>query len=350
MKQITRQTLILLLIAFSVLSCNSSPKNEGETRISGKVINKTNQPLSDSTVVLFISSPILEERLRFYADLEERGEFSFTFPVVYSNYAGLKTPLGTDMYLVNPGEDIRIDVTITGEKEGSVESTASSIVQKETLDKFARLNREVSNLIMQRDSFRYISHEMPPLAYVDTVLSRMEDDLSLIRQDTVLPDFLTEELYKLFKVQFLNQGLLDYTSSMRLAYYLEHERQGIVVDASEYQPQELERPYYAFLRHFDLNNPPLLNSEFYAWSLQFILGDKTLALPEIGDTPVEEWLSQVKPVLSELVGFDAGLFYDLLAASAYKVQMNGKVPLTDIQKENIKAYFQDPAYWLLLGV
>lgn len=349
MKRIIPQTLILSLIIL-IAACNSPKKEEGETLISGKVINRTNEPLNDSTVVLFVSSPIIEERFRYHLELDEKGEFSFFVPMIYPNYVGLKTELGTDLYLVKPGEDITIDVTITGEKEGSVETTSSSVVSKEMLKDFAKLNREVTNLIFQRDSFRFISPDIPELVYVDTVLVRMEDDLSMIEADTTVPDFLREELYRLFKIQFLNQNLLDYAGSMRLAYYIENERQGIVVDASEYTPQQPTLPYYAFLSRFDLNNPPLLNSEFYAWSLQLLMEDKTLAIPPIEDTPVAEWLSEVKPILSGVVGFETGLFYDLLAAYAYQAQLNTKVPLTDIQEKNIKAYFQDKAYWILLGI
>jgi thiol-disulfide isomerase/thioredoxin len=73
-----------------------------------------------------------------------------------------------------------------------------------------------------------------------------------------------------------------------------------------------------------------------------ILANETFNIPSISDTPTEEWLVGVKAILSNLVGFDSGQFYDLLAANAYSQQFKNEInPLSEKQISNIKEYFKN---------
>ena len=106
-----------------------------------------------------------------------------------------------------------------------------------------------------------------------------------------------------------------------------------------------DKSYYSFLRNYSLNDPVFL----YCYSggdgfdfLKSILSTKALGIPQIGDTPVEEWLKNIKGSMGGVIGFSDGLFYDLLVAAAYSEQMNDSLKeLNVIQKNNILAYFQD---------
>ena len=69
---------------------------------------------------------------------------------------------------------------------------------------------------------------------------------------------------------------------------------------------------------------------------------KAFNIPQINDMPVDEWLKVVKNKVKDVVGFDSGLFYDMLAANAYAIQLNYRnKPLTNKQLENIKYYYKD---------
>ena len=106
-----------------------------------------------------------------------------------------------------------------------------------------------------------------------------------------------------------------------------------------------DKSYYSFLRNYSLNDPVFL----YCYSggdgfdfLKSILSTKALEILQIGDTPVEEWLKNIKGSMGGVIGFSDGLFYDLLVAAAYSEQMNDSLKeLNVIQKNNILAYFQD---------
>jgi thiol-disulfide isomerase/thioredoxin len=75
-------------------------------------------------------------------------------------------------------------------------------------------------------------------------------------------------------------------------------------------------------------------------TLQSILANKTLNIPSIEDRPIVDWQREVKSQLSDLTGFNDGIFYDLLTAKAYFIQIKSELkPLSNKQKENIRVYF-----------
>src|SRR5690606_10523596 len=67
-----------------------------------------------------------------------------------------------------------------------------------------------------------------------------------------------------------------------------------------------------------------------------------LGIPVIGESDIPSWLASVKGILADLVGFDEGPYYDILAANAYGQQLNEQLePLTDKQKEHIADYWKN---------
>jgi thiol-disulfide isomerase/thioredoxin len=106
-------------------------------------------------------------------------------------------------------------------------------------------------------------------------------------------------------------------------------------------PQEPGRDYYSFLKSFNLNDPQYLYVlDRYPVMMNRILSAPGLNISPISDTPIDIWLKEVKTNIADLLGFDSGQFYDLLAANAYAKQFNDELtPLSDKQIENIKNYF-----------
>lgn len=57
---------------------------------------------------------------------------------------------------------------------------------------------------------------------------------------------------------------------------------------------------------------------------------------------IPSWLANAKALLSDLVGFKDGPYYDILAANVYGRQMTEDVRLlTDKQKKNIADYWKE---------
>jgi thiol-disulfide isomerase/thioredoxin len=107
----------------------------------------------------------------------------------------------------------------------------------------------------------------------------------------------------------------------------------------------MEVSYYTFLKDFDLNNPKMLYDNYSVGVLESVLSDPTLNIPPVEDIPINDWLQEVKRIMTDIIGFDTGLFYDMLAANAYYKQFIEETkPLSKIQKENIQKYFKNQSF------
>ena len=103
---------------------------------------------------------------------------------------------------------------------------------------------------------------------------------------------------------------------------------------------KIDKKFYSFLRELDLNSPLILLSPDLNKFIENLLFEPSLEIPLIKNTPIEIWLSDVKYILSDIIGFDEGLFYDLLVANSYSIQMNNtKKPLNNKQRNSIREYF-----------
>ncbi|WAC41398.1 TlpA family protein disulfide reductase [Pedobacter sp. SL55] len=73
-----------------------------------------------------------------------------------------------------------------------------------------------------------------------------------------------------------------------------------------------------------------------------ILQNEILNLPKIKDTPIPTWLAEAKLRLADLLGFNNGYYYDVLAANAYSLQLNEELrPLSEKQIKNIESYWKN---------
>jgi thiol-disulfide isomerase/thioredoxin len=80
---------------------------------------------------------------------------------------------------------------------------------------------------------------------------------------------------------------------------------------------------------------------YYSEFLRRFLSIKAFQIPYIGNTPIERWLEVVRYHVKDVVGFESGLFYDMLAANAYATQIDdNRKPLMKEQVENIEDYYK----------
>jgi thiol-disulfide isomerase/thioredoxin len=165
------------------------------------------------------------------------------------------------------------------------------------------------------------------------------NELLALKMDSLLSDTAKDLVESAIKLYFMDNMLLHYEDCMKSVYRGKHS------EDKAYKNFHVEKPeisYYSFLQNFDLNNPKYLSGDYLHVVMPNILTNETLNIPPIGDTPVDEWLKEVKSILSGLVGFDKGVFYDILVSNVYALQFNNKIkPLSEKQIENINAYFKD---------
>lgn len=140
-----------------------------------------------------------------------------------------------------------------------------------------------------------------------------------------------------FKMYFLHNELFNYRENIALNYRKNKSKS----DPETFVPKALTKNYYSFLKEFNLNDPLYLYSSFFPFVMDDILCNEELNLPKIGERPVGSWLKEVKAILSPLVGFDRGPFYEILVGRAYARQFGNEMKsLTEIQKASIHDYFK----------
>jgi len=184
--------------------------------------------------------------------------------------------------------------------------------------------------------------------FVPYEISNLERKLEVAKGDSILSESAKNYITNEYRLVFLNYGLFEYEENMLLDY-----RNNRLLKPNEgpdnFTPQAPNISYYAFLKYFNLIDPRYLYNGTYPQVLRTILSNETLNIPAIKDTPVNDWLKEVKTTMAGLIGFDSGLFYDMLAANAYALQFNEELkPLSDKQQENIRSYFKNEEFTKIL--
>lgn len=163
---------------------------------------------------------------------------------------------------------------------------------------------------------------------------RMEfamDSLSFSKQ---IRGFLMDD----FTLLFLKGRVLVY----KIVADQDFSNNGKKIFYSDYSAIEPDLATYSFLKEYDLNNPKYLYSFNYSVFLRRFLSISAFKIPIIGNDNVDDWLNVVKKSIKDVVGFDSGLFYDMLVANAYSLQLDEEhSPFSELQVENIKKYFSE---------
>ena len=105
---------------------------------------------------------------------------------------------------------------------------------------------------------------------------------------------------------------------------------------------------YAFLSDIVFDDKILYFSPGTEHLLAFLLYDKSLKIPSIGDTPIPEWKEKLRRRLAKIPYKPNELFCDLMAFSNYYFQLVNGEPLTAQQLQNIHTGFSSGEWDKLL--
>lgn len=109
---------------------------------------------------------------------------------------------------------------------------------------------------------------------------------------------------------------------------------------TKYVAKEPDKSFYTFLKSFNLNDPRYMYCYTYSDFMKAFLNIKAFHIPEIRDTPVKEWINNVRSNLQNIIGVNSTLFYEMLAANSYILQLDYKYEeLSNAQIKNIKSFF-----------
>jgi thiol-disulfide isomerase/thioredoxin len=333
--------IFVLGVCMFFFSCKNTQTNsgalpepsikDGTAKVSGKVINP---PSSLSALMLRFQNPVTAEESIVETNLEKDGSFHFDVSVECSAvFASIIVPeYGGALITLSPEEEINVELKINREVE-VVKNTGFDPFTKEDIFNYGvALGKYIDNRY-DKEAPKPL-YEMTPEEYAQYKMNNMK-----VRIDDALFGLQFSDAGRNFVI---NEMKLFHLSGYLLAY---KEQMGSWFKGDTLlnkQPQEPDRTYYSFLKSFNLNDPQYLYNinNRYSITMQQILSAKGLNIPPISDTPVNVWLDGVKTSLADLLGFDSGQFYDMLAANVYSKQFNDDLtPLSDKQIENIKNYF-----------
>jgi possible thiol:disulfide interchange protein dsbE len=105
---------------------------------------------------------------------------------------------------------------------------------------------------------------------------------------------------------------------------------------------------YAFLNDIVFDDKILYASPGTDYLFYFLLSDKSLNIPSIGDTPIPEWKEKLRRRLAKIPYKPNELFCDLMACSSYYFQLETGKLLTAQQLQNIHTGFSSGEWDKLL--
>lgn len=313
----------------------------GNAKISGRVIGyEPENSAEPSPVTLYVPCPVSAKIFNYQGTLNDDGCFAFDIPIETTPTLGAisfdSLFLSCFVTLVD-GKETKINITLSDEEY--------NIDAKPCLfpDDFYHIDS------VRGEMWRYHAEQMKPInrdsvkKFIDNPVSylpyafkyRLGSRLAFAEKDSGMSERGKAYLIHEFKSRFI-QDFLNYPQVMSQLYQMTGKKE----DTFRINIKQPDKSYYVFMKHFDLNSPLNLYGPYYS-SIQTILEDPTLDIPKIGDHRINVWLADVKFILSELVGFDEGIFYDMLVSNAYVKQFEDDcMPLSEKQKENINFYFK----------
>jgi thiol-disulfide isomerase/thioredoxin len=346
--------LLLFISTIIVYSCKSEDKlpapevKSGCAKLSGRLIYDFPVYSKDKEIMLTIYHPVSASKKKFVVKTMENGFFHFDNITLETNYAIAFLNAGIRKNIIiglKDGEETKLEIICDSlglnhiNASQPISFTSSDMINSPAvMDIMLRGNHPAERAPLERLYEKDIDY------YVRFFLKQIDRGEEIADDDDRLSGIAKQILKNEFKMNFSNTRFFDYKNMLYIDYFNTTEGKG-EDSFDSLNISEPDRSYYSFLKALKLNDPLLLYSSEYSNCLQAILQNDTLAIPPIGDAPIKEWLKNVKGNISELVGFDRGLFYDMLAANAYVKQFNDKaLPLSETQKQNIKNYFSNRSF------
>lgn len=324
------------VIDTTTIEAGTSKITASTSTITGKITSPNDTSKDSIFVDVFVPHPISGEIVQYKALVDQSGKFSLDVDVETAiSLIALNTSLNPNMpvyvKLTSGVTNFEIaydsDFNIENIDATPVNMTQYDMLQGlEVMGKMSSSPDKAPEPLYNKSTDYFLNH-------AKTVIS---ERLEILNNDTLISNELKGVLSKDFRLAMYVAHVFDYEDAMIRNY-------GNVTGDRSNKPdiQKINRSYYRFLKDFNLNDPQYLQTSEFLYFQKEILKNEIIGLPEIGESDISSWLASVKAVLSDLVGFDNGPYYDILAANAYARQLNEEArPLTEKQKKHIVDYWE----------
>lgn len=323
-------TIISILL---FVSCAKSKQNVprvelNKVQISGKIISQTGKIKFPAIVYLVAPLPVSGEISNYEIKTDSLGNFTFDVELeTFPSSCGLNTDINpySSIYFTINRQKSKIEIYY--DSIDNIKDVVGVTYVKDAIDAPNIINKMIEySSNRPRPKLYEKNPEYLPL-FADTIIN---ERLRLFVDSSVLSSTMRRIVSKDFKLLMYDVHVFNYKQEMLFNYERIHQK----TPDSTVQFFTATKQYYSFLKKMDLNNPEYLYCFSYPEFIQTILNNEILAIPPIGDTPIKEWLKNIKRDFADLTGLKDGLFYDMLAANAYSKQFLYQAkPLSEKQKK-----------------
>lgn len=311
----------------------------GTAQITGRITSPNYTSKDGIYVHIFISHPISGEQVQYKTLVDQSGKFSIDVDVetdisLIGIYTSLK-PYKSLLVKLTSGGVTNIDIAYNSDFDfQNIDVTPAGMTKNDMTQSLGAIREMIEYMPNRAPRSLY---DKSPEDFLNHAKTSVSERLEILNKDALISKELKGVLSKDFRLFMYRGNVFGYEGSMR------HNYQNVTQDEiNEPAIQKIDRSYYRFLKDFNLNDPQyLICSEFLKFQKE-ILQNEIIGLPKIGESDIPSWLAKVKTILSDLVGFEDGQYYDILVANAYGRQLTEEVrPLSEKQKENIVKYWKN---------
>jgi len=346
----TDKIILNLSCLFSLLlllACKQSPDKivdvhvikAGTAKITGRIRVANHTKNDDILVNITVPHPVSGENVQYQANVDRSGKFSVNIDVETDiSLIVLNTSLyGSKSLLVKlkSGGLTNIDIAYNSDNGfGNISVVPAGMTRIDMIRGLEDMDKMIDYSSGKKHEPLYNKSTDYFLEYVKSTLS---ERLAIVNSDTSISKGLREILAKDYRVSLYSTFVFDYEKYMTFNYRNTNGDRSGTPDI-----QKIDRSYYRFLRDLYLDDRQYLYCLEFPKVQQAILQNQILGLPVIGEGDIPSWLAKVKAILSDLLGFRDGQYYDMLAANAYGQQLTKEVrPLSAKQKKNISDYWKN---------
>jgi thiol-disulfide isomerase/thioredoxin len=310
----------------------------GTSKVTGRITSANQEDPSSIAVNMTISLPISGEYVKHQAQVDKSGQFSIDVNLETDiSLISLSTSVNPEHSLVVKlisGSTTNLNLSY-GLDNGIKHIEVSPAMNKDDMMQgFATMNKMFAHRSGRAQEPLYSKSTDYFLNYAKTIV---DERLMIVKEDKLLSPALKQLLERDFRLFMYTTHVFDYEGEMLLNYRNVSRDENNKPDL-----QKIDRSYFSFLKNFNLDDSQYLQCFTFLEFQKQILQNETLGIPMIGDMDISTWLKSVKVILADLVGFEKGAYYDILAANAYARQLTEEVrPLTEKQKKHINAYWKN---------
>jgi thiol-disulfide isomerase/thioredoxin len=344
MSKVVRINIMYMVSIFLLLSSEPSsskiiekPKIVfGTTKLTGKISIPNGSSIGALVVKITVPHPISGEFAKYSAIIDQNGRYSIDADVETNvSFVHFSTSF-------NPGKTLLITLESAKVTNLDVVYDSNFDFEKIAIKPFINQNDMTQYHKLIREMIQYpTTDKQEPLynkssgQFLNYSRSLLSEIMSVVRTDTLMSKDFKDVLYDDFRLFYYKGAVFDYKKAMKANYLIINRDKNDKFDINH-----VDRTYYAFLKDLSLSDPEYLYAPTFLEFQKKILENETLTIPHIEEIDIATWLSNAKKTMSDLVGFEDGLYYDVLAANSYGRQLTEELrPLSQKQKENILNYW-----------